>query len=295
MECYQKTLTELEQAIAQNPNDVRAIAHRGETYRLMERYEEALGYFDRAIELKPDYYWAIAHRGETYRLMERYEEALAEFGRAIKLKLNYAWALAHQGVCYYQLKRYQQAWKNFDRAIQLNSDYAWTMIYRSQLYALENRYEEALVDFDRGISLDQNIIPSWHGERGLLLSYLGRYAEAIECCEQGLEKNSKDYITLYTLAIVKARWKGIDAAKIEIDKTRSVLQAIGNPKGRADILYRLGGLAALEGKPDEALRFLQEAIWLENEPLELARRDLAWLDLRHNLSFQLILSKTYTN
>lgn len=38
-----------------------------------------------AIELDFSADWAIAHRGETYRLMERYDEALADFNQAIGL------------------------------------------------------------------------------------------------------------------------------------------------------------------------------------------------------------------
>ncbi len=51
----------------------------------MERYEEAPADFTRAIELDPAYGWAIAHRGETYRLMERHDEALADLSRAIEI------------------------------------------------------------------------------------------------------------------------------------------------------------------------------------------------------------------
>ena len=37
------------------------------------------------IELNPTVAWTSAHRGDTYRLMERYDEALASYSRAIEL------------------------------------------------------------------------------------------------------------------------------------------------------------------------------------------------------------------
>ena len=154
------------------------------------------------------------------------------------------------------------------------------------------RYPEALVDCDRAIALDRTIVPNWPGERGLLLSYLGRYAEVISCCEQGLQENPNDYVTLYTLAVVKARWKGLNEAKVEIDKTRATLQAVVNKSTPAAALYRLGGLAALEGDRNQALSYFTEAILLENEPLELARRDLAWLDLRDDPRFVSLIAET---
>jgi tetratricopeptide (TPR) repeat protein len=291
MECYQETLTELNQVIEQSPDDAKASAQRGETYRLTGHFEAALADFDRAIELNPNYAWALAHRGETYRLMERYEEALAEFSRSLALKPNSAWTFAHRGASHYKLKHYQDALADINQAIKLQPDYPWALVYRINLYIRMERNEEALVDFDRAIALDDTIIPHWPGERGLLLSYLGRYAEVISCCKQGLNQNPNDYITLYTLAVVKARFKGLVAAQAEIETTRNTLQAVNEQSQRAGVVYRLGGLAALEGDWDWALNCLQEAIWLENEPLELARRDVAWLELREHPRFQSLIKE----
>jgi tetratricopeptide (TPR) repeat protein len=293
MERYQDTVAELNRAIEQNPEDTGAIAQRGEMYRQMEHFEAALADFDRAIELNPNYAWAIAHRGETYYQMKRYEEALDDFNRAIEVNPDYIWAIAHRGAIYRFMGKpyYEKAVADFTQAIDLKPDYAWAIAYRCQTYGLMNRYQEALVDFDRAIVLDKTIIPNWPGERGLLLSYLGQYAEAIACCEQGLQENPADYVTLYTLAVVKARWKGLVDAQAEIEKTRSALQTVMNRSTCAGGLYRIGGLAALEGDRDRALNCLQEAISLENEPLELARRDLAWLDLRDDPRFQSLISQ----
>jgi tetratricopeptide (TPR) repeat protein len=285
-----ETLTELNEALAQNPNDIKALAHRGETYRLKGHYEKALADFNRVIELNSDYTWALAHRGETYYLMERYKEALADFDDSVKLKPDYAWAIAHRGACYQKLNRYSQGLSDLNRAIELKPDYAWVFSYRCQMYTLMNRYEEALMDFDRALALDNSIIPYWPGERALLLSYSGCYAQAIECCEQGLNKNPNDYVTLYTFTVVKARQ--FELTQVDIEKTRLAVQTmLEAEKERAGALYRLGGLAALEGDREQALDYLQQAISLENEPRELARRDLAWLDLRGDTRFQSIINQ----
>lgn len=286
-----ETLADINRTIEQNPDDAKAKAHRGEKYRLMGHFEAALDDFNRVIELEPDYNWAIAHRGETYRLMKRYEQAIADFSRSLALKPKHAWTLAHRGASYYQLKQYRNALVDINQAIDLQPDYPWALVYRINLYIRMERYEEALVDFDRAIALDNTIISHWPGERGLLLSYMGRYAEVVSCCEQGLKDNSNDYITLYTLAVVKARFKGIAAAQAEIETTRNALQAVNEQSKRAGVVYRLGGLAALEGDWDWALNCLQEAILLDNEPLELARRDIAWLELREHPRFQSLINQ----
>ncbi len=252
----------------------------------MGYFEAALVNFNCAIDLNPHYAWAIAHRGETYRQMKRYEKALADFSRSLTLKPGHAWTLAHRGASHYKLKYYQDALADINQAIKLQPDYPWALVYRINLYIIMERYEEALIDFDRAIALDETIIPHWPGERGLLLSYLGRYSEAISSCEQGLQQNPKDYITLYTLAVIKTHLHGLVAAQVKIKTTRNILQAVAKQSRNAGVIYRLGGLAALEGDTEQALNHLQQAIALDNEPLELARRDLAWLNLRDYPRFQ---------
>jgi len=71
MERHDEALADLNRAIELDPNQTRAIADRGETYRITGRYDEALADFNRAIELDSDYAWAIGSRGHTYRMMKR--------------------------------------------------------------------------------------------------------------------------------------------------------------------------------------------------------------------------------
>lgn len=285
-------LVNLNRLIAQNPDNTWAIAHRGECYLHMKRYEKALADFNRAIELNPTYFWAIAHRGETYRHMKRFDAALAEFKWVIDLNPNYIWAIAHRGATYCQLKRFNKALADLTRAINLKPDYAWAIAYRVQVHVPMKHYEEALVDVDRAIALDKTIVNYWRGERGLLLNYLGRYRETIESCQQALHENPNDYIALYSLAVARTLSKGLAQAEIDIDKARGALQSVVNTEERGLLIYRLGGLAALEGKTTLALNYLQEAISLSDEPIELACHDPAWLNLRADRSFQSLISET---
>jgi tetratricopeptide (TPR) repeat protein len=291
---YEETLTNLERTIAQNPTHAWAIAHRGEVHCLRGRYEQALSDFDRAIALDPTYTWAIAHRGETYHRMGRYEQALSDFDRAIDLDPHYAWAVAHRGVTYRRLKRHQEALGDFDRAIQLWPDYAWALLHRANVYVATRRYEAALADVNRIVTLDCTIIPHWQGERGLLLNYLGRYAETIKSCRQALREDSADHIAWYSLATARACWKGRAVAQADIDRARAALLPALETGVRALVLYRLGGLAALEGRVDQALDYLREAIPLHVEPVELARHDPAWLGLRADARFRSLISENGT-
>lgn len=248
-----RTLAELSQMISQNPTDAWAFANRGEVYRSNGCYAEALADLGRAIDLKPSFAWALAHRGVIYKSMRRYAEALVDLNEAISLKPNYAWALIH----------------------------------RADIYITVQRYGDALTDMDRAIALNCTIVPYWRGERGLILNFLGRYAETVACCEQALQEDPDDYIASYSLTVAMNCGQEATAALTVLNKTWHLLQSAQrtNPVP-AGVLYRLGGLAALQGKREEALGYLQDAVVCSDEPRETARHDPAWLALRADPHFQ---------
>jgi len=289
------TLANLNEILTRNPKDIKALANRGETYRLMGDYQRALADFNQALELNPDYAWAIAHRGETHRLMGCHEEALADFTQAIGLKANYIWALAHRGIVYERLERYEEAITDLNEAIELEPNYAWALAYRCRAYEMMRHYEKAIVDFDRAIALDKTIIKDWVTERGLLLSFLRKYDEAIQYYEQALLDDPNNHFTLYCIAVAKTCWKGIAEAKEEIEQARMILQSskVNDPEARGSVLYELGGLAALENDHDQAWNFLQQAISLDYLPRRRALHDLAWIELHHISPFNSLITSNF--
>lgn len=285
------TLADFNRAIAQEPENSWTIAHRGELYRRMARYEAALADFDQAIALNAAYAWAFAQRGETYRLLKRYADALTDFNRAIVLKPDYTWAIAHRGETYRLVDRYADALADFDRALELNPNYAWIFACRCLLYEQTRRYEESLQDLDRTVALDETIFSAWRSDRGLLLSFCGRYAEAIAWCEQCLAETPNDPLLLYALAVTSSRWQGVAETRLQIDQAQAALQAALPADTTGAIFYRLGGLAALQGNHDRALRYLRDAINLRGDRFETACHDLAWLELRSDARFRALITK----
>ena len=84
----------------------------------MGRYDEALADFGRAVELDPNYRWAIAHRGETYRLMGQYDEALADLNQAIELDPDSDWSLYQRALTYQALGQPDKVEDDANAAIQ---------------------------------------------------------------------------------------------------------------------------------------------------------------------------------
>ena len=94
---HDEALADYDRAIGLDPDNILAVAARGDTYLKLKQYDEALADYNRAIDLEPGYAPTLVSRGEAYKLMRRYEEALADFNRAIELNPGYARAIADRG------------------------------------------------------------------------------------------------------------------------------------------------------------------------------------------------------
>jgi len=287
---YPAALADFDRAIELNDKYTWAITSRGETYRQMGDYPAALADFNRAIQLDNKYVWAITSRGKTYRQMGNYQAALADFDRAIELDNKYAWAITNRGETYRLMGNYPASLADFDRAIELDNKYGWAITNRGETYRLMGNYPASLADFDRAITLAESTTKDLFNSRGLVLSSLGRYAEAIDSYKQELRENPNSFIYLYNIAVAIMRWKGLPEAQTSIDKSYAALQAVINTDNHYSALYGLGGLAALKGDTVQALTYLQEAVSLSAQVIDWARHDVAWLDLRSDPRFQSIIS-----
>ena len=268
---YAAALADFNRAIALNPEYTIAIAHRGETYRLMEQYEAALADFDRAIELDSDHAWAIAHRGVTYLEMGKYEAALADFDRAVELDPDLAWAIARRGLTYRLMEQYEEALADFSRAIELEVEpISAAYADRGETYRLMERYDEALVDFDRAVELEPD--KDWYlYDRALTYRAIGRtdraqadLSAAIRRAREKCEGEPQDWGNTLNLALYHlAAEEGEAAGRLY----REALEAGAPLRFIREALHDLDDLLALS--PDhsqaKAMRDLLQEYLQETE------------------------------
>ncbi|NEO66086.1 MAG: hypothetical protein F6J98_39145, partial [Moorea sp. SIO4G2] len=95
---------------------------------------------------------------------------------------------------------------------------------------------------------------------------------------------------LYCIAVAKACWQGLDQAKSAIERSRAALLSQWETGDRGDILYRLSGLAILEDNCEQAWQYLQDAIPINDEAIELVGHDPAWMNWRDHPKTQALLA-----
>jgi tetratricopeptide (TPR) repeat protein len=159
-----------------------------------------------------------------------------------------------------------------------------------------NEYEQALADLDQALSFNQTIIPRWQGERGLILNALGRYAETMSCCQPALRADPADYVALYSFVVARSLLIGLVEVRKDLRQAQQILQTMlpgaVDKETRAGLLYRLAGLAALQGDRTQALTCLQPAISLDDEPRAIALHDPAWQSLRIDPDFRSLIAES---
>jgi tetratricopeptide (TPR) repeat protein len=290
MKRYEDALADLNHALTLDPKGVSLYNTRSLTYCLMKRYEDALADLNQALTLDPSSAWTLANRGITYRLMKCYEDALADLNQALTLDPSSAWTLANRGITYRLMKCYEDALADLNQALTLDPSSAWTLANRGAIYRYLGDHDKAIEDLENAVQIGSDEI-SWNNY-GLELSYVGRYAEAMQSYQKGLDKEPDNHYSLYNIAVVMARWKGLADAQAYIDTARATLIDLqSSDEFRGSVLYGFGGIKALEGEGDQALKYLQQAMQLEEDAIKWARDDIAWLDLRSDAHFQALIRR----
>ncbi len=180
---------------------------------------------------------------------------------------------------------------------------------RGRLKTLYEDFDGALADFANAIKLDKKISDTYG--RGILLCYLGRYAEAVKDLEQAVNQRPKDFLPSYHFAIARYKLEGLTNSVLDlVNKSRTLLRnRLIDTKDKTTfdgsasrlleevnilekgmILYCLGGLEAVCDDLDKALDYLEQAMPLYKNLIRWARHDPAWLKLQNDLRFQSITS-----
>ncbi len=322
---YEAAIQILVEAIELKINDFKNMLLLSEIYNELERYEESLEILTKILKFRPNNVEATLKRGKLYCLMNQPRKALQDFDRAIRLDPG----LEHEvqegrGIAFYSLQRYREAIRAFSQALGtkstcdecwqrlantyeasfdkstvpnllkevpiLNTNKALAIASRAEALRELGYYHEALIDFKYAFDLDEIAITDYSTSYGLVFSYLGYYAEAIKCYKN-LSRRQTVYRNLYNIAVVMVRWKGFPEAQEDFDVAHEALLAQVHTVNYPEAFYGLSGLTALTGNNTQALEYLHQAILFGGaEIIQWMKRDIAWLDLRSDERFNVLIA-----
>jgi tetratricopeptide (TPR) repeat protein len=159
--------------------------------------------FKRAIEIGPDYAAAYDWYGVCLAQTGRFDEALAQLKHAQRLDPLSLVFQVHTGWVYFYSGHYDRAIEQYQRVLEMDPSYTWARVHLSQAYEQKGMYAEAISE------LQQAIVPSSVNHRHLagmahIFAVSGRRGEARRLLSDLLEREKKQYVSPYSIAMVYA-------------------------------------------------------------------------------------------
>ena len=261
---YTGAVAEFDRALVNNPNDLEALAGRGEAYFWLDNFSAANDDFNVALARDANNVFALNFRGLSYAELEEHKKAIADFTESISINPEDARVYAVRGASYNNLKEYKKAIADLTQAIDLNLQDARVYRLRGESYAELEEYNRAIADFTQAISINPEDALVY-GLRGESYIKLEEYDRAIADLTQAIDLNLQD-ARVYRL-------RGASYAKLE-EYNKAIAdftQAISiNPEDA--LVYAGRGVVYNElGETREAIKDLQQAADLFKQQGDLER------------------------
>ncbi len=152
-----------EQAVALQPRQAEAYAHRALLRLARGRGAAAMQDYGKVVELDPSpeaYY----DRAEAAASLGRLQQAVDDYGQAIRLRPAFAQAYGNRALAFMQLAAWQagqaqadsrrRAFDDFDKAVALQPGYALAFYNRGNAWMEIQRPAEAIADYTRAIAIN---------------------------------------------------------------------------------------------------------------------------------------------
>jgi serine/threonine-protein kinase len=249
---FDAAFTEIERAIALDPNNVFSLGIKSELLIRAQRVDEALAFLKQAIQRFPSERLFADQMGQIYRMRGDYKAAEVAYGLSLQLKAD--GSAAYLGL--------------------------------ADALMMQNRVEESLQTLRAGIKLKPGA--ELYEALGNSLFARGDYVGAASAYENSVttgKGNPDDYLAWAKLGDTMSWLPGkSDVAKTAYSRARSLLQPRmkSNPND-ADLLSRMGLYTAKLGENAEAFAHIQKALELAPDSAEIQFRagvSLEMIDMR---------------
>ena len=189
---------------------------------------KARNYFQRAIDIDPKFAMAYAMLAWTHAF-----HAMNGWGDGREGSLRRAYALATQAIelqesiplAYFvrglvsrETGEYAKALAEAKRAIQYNPSYASAYVLRATIQHYQGSHRQGLESIEKAIALNPHHPYNYTLHLGQAYFILGRYTEAIEAFQRGIDSNPASARLHVWLAAAYAQAGKTDEARWEVDQ-----------------------------------------------------------------------------
>jgi len=198
---YETAISDCNNAIANDPTNIRAYTNRGIAYGNMGKYDRALEDFNTAIKLDPFYEKNYNNRGIVYARKGDYDTAIIDYTKAIELNPESIDAYYNRGIAYINKKEFDNAITDFNQVLKLDPYSVKAYNKRGNAYLQKGDYETAISDFNHALMIDPKFAESYNN-RGNVYFLIKNYDNAISDYTRAIELDPKFVHAYYNRAIV---------------------------------------------------------------------------------------------
>jgi tetratricopeptide (TPR) repeat protein len=235
--------------------------------------------------LNPENEAVVLNReGVNYLIENKFESALEKFNAAIKIEPKNKKFLSNKANTLNNLKRYPSAIKSADKALEIDPTYQVAKVDKanalnaqgSEFLNNNNNYEKALAKFNSAIELDPNE-KNYYSNKAAALTFLKKYKEAIEACDQCLQIDP-DYTSAKKRKAYALEGYGIELLETNKDDYESALskfeEAIQLDPSEKSYYSNKAAILNKMGRYDEAIEAADSALSIDSN-YDVARIDKA--------------------
>ena len=300
--CYEKAEKNRRQTISQKPKNDAVLADiilkEGNSLAGAGENQKARHVYATLIQERPNYYFAYHSLGDAFHNLGNYEQALQCYEKAIKLaeEQNIPSEKIYEsyykkGVTLATLGKNEQAISCYDQALDIKQDFHWALKSRGDAKYMLHRFEEAIDDYNEAQEhIPPDDKPDNYGilyRKGLVLSANRDYTKAIKCfAEAHNHKYDSTSFWFHWWSVLKK----MDGDRTEQEKKKEIAadkikEDISNNPENPEVWYHQASFLALQGKADEAIEALQQAITLGYWCREWAKYEPDFEGIRDNPGF----------
>jgi serine/threonine-protein kinase len=284
--------------LARQPNDANAILGLAKTFEAARKLPEAEAAYKRSIELQPNYWGGYSRLGAFYASRSHYADAASMFARVVELIPDQQRGYNNLGSMYLLMGRYDDALRVFlaSTAKEPAQPYSKAQAYSNVGTAnyFLGRYGDAANAFEKATELAPTIYLYW-GNLGDAYRWIPNataranvsYDRAIQLADGELKVNP----TATTIRVRMAVWlaKRGNTRRADVEIRRALAVDPNNPT----YLYKAAMIANVEGRSDDAARFLESAL-AQGYSRADAEHELEFENLRRDGRLQQVLKRTAT-
>lgn len=190
-----QALSELERAIAFNPQFTLAYLESGDIYLEMADYDRAERQFAMAVRTEPRNFLAQYRHAQVLEHLGRLEESNRAYLRALSIRPADFDANLGISIVLLQLGRTEQALPYGQRAVRAVPPSGRARMHLGNVYAAIDQHEEAIIEYQQAAELMDAPTPGLLLNMAESLNQLERYAEMVGALDQlvRLEPNAIAY------------------------------------------------------------------------------------------------------